>query len=221
MLKFLPKLRSLPSRIAGFTMIELLIVITILGILAVAVLSAINPIKQINRGRDTGLQSDAEQLLSATDRYNAFQQYYPWQNGESDVVVGIPLTRLDIDVPTNGGSPDCPISDLLSTDNPADAIDCTGSQELKASFINRVTDTEARGLFIYNRGNAGDSTYVCFVPQSGAFQTKASDRCSGVTGSLPTDLEPIRAQICDETGGRPTGTAMAAYAGIGEAYCLP
>ena len=45
----------------GFTMIELLIVITILGILAVAVLSAINPIEQINRGRDTGRQSDAEQ----------------------------------------------------------------------------------------------------------------------------------------------------------------
>ena len=61
----------------GFTMIELLIVITILGILAVAVLSAINPIEQIRRARDTSSQSDAEQLLSAIDRYNAFQGVFP------------------------------------------------------------------------------------------------------------------------------------------------
>jgi len=80
MKKLLSRLRSQ----AGFTMIDLLIVIAILGILAVAVLSAINPIEQINRGRDTGSRSDAEQLLSAIDRYNAFQGYYPWQIGASE-----------------------------------------------------------------------------------------------------------------------------------------
>ena len=69
---------------AGFTMIELLIVISILGILAVAVLSAINPVEQINRGRDTGSRSDAEQLLSAMDRFNAFQGYYPWVTNPTD-----------------------------------------------------------------------------------------------------------------------------------------
>jgi len=63
----------------GFTMIELLIVIAVLGVLAVAVLSAINPIEQINRGRDTGSRSDAEQLLSAFDRFYTSQQIYPWQ----------------------------------------------------------------------------------------------------------------------------------------------
>ena len=57
----------------AFTMIELLIVIAILGILAVAVLAAINPIEQINRGRDTGSRSDAEQLLSAIDRFYAYK----------------------------------------------------------------------------------------------------------------------------------------------------
>ncbi|NIT03538.1 prepilin-type N-terminal cleavage/methylation domain-containing protein, partial [Candidatus Saccharibacteria bacterium] len=52
----------------GFTMIELLIVIAVIGILAIAVLAAINPIEQINRGRDTGSRSDAEQLIGAIDR---------------------------------------------------------------------------------------------------------------------------------------------------------
>ena len=62
---------------AGFTMIELLVVIAVLGILAAAVLSAINPIEQINKGRDTGHRSDAEQLLSAVDRYFALHELYP------------------------------------------------------------------------------------------------------------------------------------------------
>ena len=44
-------------------MIELLVVISILGILAVIVLAAINPLEQINRGRDTASRSDAEQLF--------------------------------------------------------------------------------------------------------------------------------------------------------------
>ena len=60
----------------GFTMIELLIVIAILGILAVAVLSAINPLEQIRRGRDTGSRSDAEQLLNAVERYYSSRGYF-------------------------------------------------------------------------------------------------------------------------------------------------
>jgi len=65
----------------GFTLIELLIVIAVLGILAVAVLAAINPIEQINRSRDTGSRSDSEQLIGAIDRYYASRGFYPWQTG--------------------------------------------------------------------------------------------------------------------------------------------
>ena len=72
-------------------MIELLIVIAILGILAVAVLAAINPIDRLT-GRDTGTRSDAEQLLGAIDRFNAFQDicrvstvYRCWANKLNDV----------------------------------------------------------------------------------------------------------------------------------------
>ena len=68
----------------GFTMIELLIVIAILGILAVAVLAAINPIEQINRGRDTGTRSDAEQLLGAIDRFMHFKAQ-SWLSGATDL----------------------------------------------------------------------------------------------------------------------------------------
>ena len=57
-MKKLSKIFSLSSK-AGFTMIELLVVIAVIGVLAVAVLSSINPIEQINKGRDTRTRSDA------------------------------------------------------------------------------------------------------------------------------------------------------------------
>ena len=63
----------------GFTLIELLIVVVIIGILSVAVLSAINPIEQINKATDQGKKSDAAELLNALERYFTTFQAYPWQ----------------------------------------------------------------------------------------------------------------------------------------------
>ena len=73
------------SKKHGFTLIELLIVITIIGILAVAVLSAINPIEQIRRATDQGKESDAAELLSGMERYYTAFFEYPWDAlNESD-----------------------------------------------------------------------------------------------------------------------------------------
>jgi prepilin-type N-terminal cleavage/methylation domain-containing protein len=226
--------RSLVSAQDGFTMIELLIVITILGILATAVLSAINPIEQINRGRDTGSQSDAEQLLSGIDRYNAFQGYYPWQADadETDTSVaasydetaddGVDLdgdgetNNADVAVPmvvsatspyventTDGGDDgagvydeggetidedDCAMLHRLANGEEYDD-GCNGAQEVKESFVNRLSEESTRSLYVYNSGTPGASTYVCFVPQSGAFEEKANNRCEDAAGTgLPDDI---------------------------------
>ncbi|HCC84939.1 MAG TPA: hypothetical protein DEP87_04640, partial [Candidatus Pacebacteria bacterium] len=132
-------------RQAGFTMIELLIVISILGILAVAVLAAINPIEQINRGRDTGSRSDAEQALSAIDRYYAFNGYYPWQTGAGDTAN---KAMVWTSFSENGiqDADTCPLTEKLSQTEQAG---CTGSDELKVTFVNRVTDTTYNPLFVY------------------------------------------------------------------------
>lgn len=56
-------------KLKGFTLIELLIVIAILGILAAAVLIAINPTKRQNQAKDTVTKSDMSSLLTALQAY--------------------------------------------------------------------------------------------------------------------------------------------------------
>lgn len=162
----------------GFTLIELLIVIAVLGILAVAVLAAINPIEQINRSRDTGSKSDAEQLIGAIDRFYASRGYYPWQTGAG---AGGGTTAIDPTVVVD-------MSWVDSSSNPVlNKLSQAGTEEVKLSFINRITAAGYNQLYAYNRGNPGDSYYICFSPKSGSFRTEAYERC---TATLPADFPP-------------------------------
>lgn len=169
----------------GFTMIELLIVIAVLGVLAVAVLSAINPIEQINRGKDTGSRSDAEQLLSAIDRYYTTQGVYPWQEDSAaeDALAWTAATA----VADGATDPVTMLSKLAAT---------TGAAEIKQSFVTRISGANYNSLYLYFRGNNGDSTYVCFQPDSGAFALEASTRCGTAGAGLPTDLLPVADPVC-------------------------
>src|SRR5690606_2962307 len=86
-------------RTAGFTMIELLVVIAVIGVLAVAVLSSINPIEQINKGRDTRTRSDAAQLINAIDRYFAVHELYPWNDiAYNTILAGTATSNEQFDV---------------------------------------------------------------------------------------------------------------------------
>ena len=62
------------SNTKGFTLIELIIVIGVLGVLAAALLIAIDPLEQLARGRDSG------RLSSVTQLGRAFQAYLAGQN---------------------------------------------------------------------------------------------------------------------------------------------
>jgi len=160
-------------------MIELLIVIAVLGVLAVAVLATINPIEQINRGRDTGQRGDAEQLLSAIDRYNATQGLWPWQTVQADATDV--AWGLVTEVADNAGG-GCLLLDKLAQGSAA----CTsGADEIKASFPSRLRGSTYNPLYMEYGGEAGESVYVCFQPKSGAFRTEAQRRCEE---TLPADF---------------------------------
>lgn len=152
----------------GFTLVELLIVLALIGVLAVAVLSAINPIEQINRARDTGYKNDIEQLISALDRYYTTQKELPWK----DVVAGNPVPGL----PWTSAASFSPAVGVCADA----AIPCADgalitAQELKPQFKGRkfITTTVANDRIYMGKGSgASDSIYGCFVPLSNSERQK-------------------------------------------------
>ncbi len=170
-------------------MIELLIVVAVLGILAVAVLAAINPIEQINRGRDTGSRSDAEQLLSAIDRFYVSHQYYPWEDPNA--------------VPREAEvNPIQLVNDEWMSANPEGRtvmsyLTSGGTAELKESFVNRIYRyPDQYKLKVFFTGNEEDSVYVCFEARSGSFKQEAKDRCGEEGRGLPLDLQDAAETVC-------------------------
>jgi len=171
------------KRITGFTLVELLIVIALLGVLAAAVLAAINPLEQANRARDTRMRSDASQLLAAIDRYYVSIGHFPWfAPGQDDNGAYGFISAATHGVAGPG---------LCGTD-------CTGTNygllisnnELKSEFMRRdfVVATVDTDMLYIGKGNAGTtniavSVYACWVPKSKSERSKAT---KAITVGSPT-----------------------------------
>ena len=165
-------------RKAGFTLVELLIVIALIGVLAVAVLAAINPLEQLNRARDTGMESDASQLLAAIDRYYATQEKFPWvlapvgtSTANNDAEFGF-VSAKDAGVGICGDA-GCTIDGAL-----------LGQYELKSEFRNRKfikATAEGDLLYVSKASGGSKSVYACWIPTSKAKRTQAVTEIS--TGS--------------------------------------
>lgn len=181
----------------GFTMIELLVVIAIIGVLAAAVLAAINPVEQINKGRDTARRSDAAELVNASERFYAVQEEWPWNDDNSGTYT-VPVGQEDPDSAFSAESGgDWTWMEVLQDTN-----------EVKANFVQRFidwADSDADAVVI-KLPNSG-TTFVCFEPKSSQFQKEASERCKADDGSLPDGkslvlcgaaygADPTKAFIC-------------------------
>lgn len=170
-------------RQAGFTMIELLVVIAVIGVLAVAVLSSINPIEQINKGRDTRSRSDAAQMINAVDRYFSIHEEYPWNVQTADFDPGAGGTtytaafEFDETGIITGATTDWDWLDVLANTN-----------EVKTGFINRIkADNQVEYMIVKDQGS-NTTMYSCFKPTSYAFAQEAKKRCdAGTESDYPAD----------------------------------
>lgn len=193
------KIKKMASR--GFTLVELLIVIALISILAVAVLATINPIEQANKARDATVQNDAAEVLNAYERYYTNGQDYPWMEyGEAtpitvdDAVLyrsdhaGFGICYRDIaDVSTEVGSCNTSGSDLGML---------IEADELKQAFAGKdefsgMGTSYEEGLFTLKMSSSGGSIYVCYVPKAKSNRQQAdklyciydSDGAFGMTGT--------------------------------------
>jgi prepilin-type N-terminal cleavage/methylation domain-containing protein len=173
------------GRNKGFTLIELLVVITLIGILAVAVLSAINPIEQINKARDAGRRADAAQILKALDRYFASTEEFPWNNtGWDDTIT--PISSAFLGRASMNGVGICGDSETVPAagsyeDETVSSNGCSyeglliSTDELKFQFTKRKafrTTPNAEDKFYLVKAANDPSVSVCFVPSSKATRTK-------------------------------------------------
>lgn len=173
-MKLLNSMRKLKIQ-AGFTMIELLVVISVIGVLAVAVLSSINPIEQINKGRDTRTRSDAAQLINAVDRYFAIHETYPWND---DLDVNGYDWDADVDGPGEDYDEEFEFADDPDEGQAMDwdwAYHLVNTAEVKVGFFNRLADEEK--IYVYKEDTSNATMYACFIPTSNAFQQEAAKNC--------------------------------------------
>ena len=154
----------------GFTLVELLIVIGLLGAIALIVIAAINPIEQANRARDSRFQADGGQLVSAIERYFASHSNFPWEDcsasgctTSTDEEFGF-LSAASEAVGLCGT--DCNTQGLLIT-----------SDELKNEFLARdwlkSTAADSDKIQIGKAQGSSTSVYACYVPLSKSNRDKA------------------------------------------------
>lgn len=155
--------RNLKKRLtSGFTLVELLIVIGLLGAIALIVIAAINPIEQANRARDTRFKADGGQLISAIDRYFASRSEFPWVTSgdatDNDAAYGF-VSSGDEGIGICGT--DCSTDGTLITTN-----------ELKPEFRSRdfvqnhTSTDDSEKIFIGKESGTSESVYACYIPLS-------------------------------------------------------
>ncbi len=164
----------------GFTLVELLIVIGLLGAIALIVIAAINPIEQANRARDARFKADGGQLISAIERYYAAHSAFPW---EGCAAVGCTTASDDEFAFLMAGSEavglcgsSCSVPGLL--------ID---NDELKTEFLGRdwaTAITADKQIMIGKAGTSASSVYACFIPLSKSERDKAAKAVPSKVRSL-------------------------------------
>ncbi len=132
----------------GFTLVELLIVIGVLGILAAGLLAAVDPFEQLKKGRDTNTKNAAIEYHNALTRYYSGHGALPWD----DTTASAGCQAID---PTAAA--------VAISDMDACTAELFADGELKQDFEVGLGSASTR-VMVASAGLA--QTTVCFSPES-------------------------------------------------------
>jgi len=93
----------------GFTLIEIILVLALIGIIATTVISLIDPAAQFKKTRDTQRKTDLRQIQAGLELYRADQGAYPltavWPTCGSPLSVGSAMYMQKIPCDPKNGNP--------------------------------------------------------------------------------------------------------------------
>jgi prepilin-type N-terminal cleavage/methylation domain-containing protein len=126
----------------GFTLIELIIVMAILGVLAVGLIAAVDPIEQSARSNDAAKINAAKQMFDAVGRYYASKNALPWTTNQTAVA-------------------------LSSTTVGTIVTTLSGAGEIKSNFTSSLPSTTTNNVYLSGDATATTPTYtICALVTS-------------------------------------------------------
>ncbi|MFA6518680.1 MAG: type II secretion system protein [Candidatus Shapirobacteria bacterium] len=216
----------------GFTLVELLIVISLIAILSVGVLATINPIEQRNKATDANTSNDAGEVLNAYERYYTNNSSYPWGVIDPSILTddafGAISNTIGFGLCGMGeGSTGADVTTQCSSYDQMGAL--VSSDELKNSFLQKGYGKVVGGgagqvsfdklLYMYKADAqlGHNSIYVCFVPKAKSNRTRANNlKQITFTGCTGASIDPnlcIPSAVLDagSTMFDTTGNAVVAF----------
>ncbi len=177
------------KRNVGFTLMELLIVIGVLGILAAGLLAAIDPFEQLKKARDSNYRSAALEFLSANQRYMANHGYFPWTDkGACEAAVGANSTNKYLD-PSALSSDSAKVLAVGGGVGMGDFQTCLennliGDGELKSTFSQGLAAT------VYFSTWGKTNVRICYAPEGKSSRADATTNMHLVTNAGSTTIVP-------------------------------
>lgn len=170
----------------GFTLIELIIVIAIIGVLASVLVVALNPIEQSNKSRDVAAKAALKSIHDLAIRFYYKTGYMPWCDSTAlNTCNAISLTN-DAD--------GVPIGNALLDDM---ATNLTAEKETPSDFRNNLSGTLKEDIII-STTDSHDNFTLCFNPKSATYEADSTNVWTNAVGSADTCV-----QDNDPGGGAP------------------
>jgi len=161
----------------GFTLVELLIVIALLGALAIGLIGALDPFEQLKKGTDTGTRNTVSEIQAALIRYYALKGFMPWCTSAGVCPSSPAGTKLNV----------APMVNAL--------VNVMNTGELKSNFTTVQSGELGKVWVTTDVDNL--QAMVCYKPTAKSFQSDLNTVFKTEAG-VKDDAAPL---VCKSNGG--------------------